>query len=265
MASGSERRCGSDGGPRAGVGARSFVAAGAFDPPAVTARPPERSSGSPVGEEPESDDGTRWLDEEEQVVWRRFLEAVQALLGTLGAQLERDAGLSHARYEILARLSEADGAAMRMSDLAAAALFSRSRLSHAVARLELAGLVRRESCPTDGRGAIAILTPAGRDRLAEAAPGHVRTVRAQLFDRLSRAQVAELHRICDALCSPGGASGPLASGGLASREDLLAAGSTEAASRPASRFRATVSRRPAPVGTRPGAGGGRTLDPTVAP
>lgn len=139
-------------------------------------------------------------------MWRRFLETVQALLGALGAQLERDAGLSHAHYEILVRLSEAEGAAMRMSDLAAAALFSRSRISHAVARLELAGLVRREGCPTDGRGAIAILTPAGRDRLAEAAPGHVRAVRAQLFDRLSPAQVAELRRICDALCRPAEAS-----------------------------------------------------------
>jgi DNA-binding MarR family transcriptional regulator len=205
----------------------------------------------------------RWLDEEEQVVWRRFLETVQALLGTLGSQLERDAGLSHAHYEILVRLSEADGAAMRMSDLAAAALFSRSRVSHAVARLELAGLVRREECPTDGRGAIAVLTPAGWHRLAEAAPGHVRTVRAQLFDRLSAAQVAELHRICEALSTPTERSESPTPDRPAGEEGPTATPRPEKSTSSVTQARASVERDP---GREPAAQGpDRALASTVGP
>ena len=142
---------------------------------------------------------TRWLDDEEQATWRAFLAASRALMDTLDRELQRDAGMPHAYYEILVRLSEAPDHSLRMSDLADAAGASRSRLSHAVARLEEAGWVRREDCPTDRRGQLAVLTDAGLATLAAAAPGHVEGVRTHLFDVLTPAQVAELRRISEAV------------------------------------------------------------------
>ena len=142
---------------------------------------------------------TRWLDQDEQRAWRAFLEASQLLFERLDRQLQREAGLSHADYEILARLSEADGQRLRMSELASSTLCSRSRLSHAVARLERDGMVRRQSCPSDGRGTFAVLTPKGHDALACAAPAHVEEVRRHVFDHLSAAQIDELHRISNAI------------------------------------------------------------------
>ncbi|MFC4021987.1 MarR family winged helix-turn-helix transcriptional regulator [Micromonospora sp. GCM10011542] len=142
---------------------------------------------------------TRWLDSDEQRTWRAFLTASRALMDTLDRELQRDAGMPHAYYEILVRLSEAPGRRLRMSELAEAAGSSRSRLSHAVARLEAAGWVRREECPTDRRGQVALLTDAGFATLAAAAPGHVEGVRRHLFDALSPAQVDQLRRISETL------------------------------------------------------------------
>ncbi|MFG3701771.1 MarR family winged helix-turn-helix transcriptional regulator [Micromonospora sp. NPDC047620] len=142
---------------------------------------------------------TRWLDPDEQRTWRAFLTASRALMETLDRELQHDAGMPHAYYEILVRLSEAPERRLRMSDLAEASGSSRSRLSHAVARLEAAGWVRREECPSDRRGQIAVLTDEGFATLAAAAPGHVEGVRRHLFDALSPAQVDQLRRISEAL------------------------------------------------------------------
>jgi DNA-binding MarR family transcriptional regulator len=141
----------------------------------------------------------RWLTSDEQRTWRAFLGATQLLFDRLDRDLQRDAGMPHAYYEILVILSEAPGRTLRMSDLADRTRSSRSRLSHAVARLEERGWVRREDCPTDRRGSFAILTDEGFGVLAAAAPGHVDTVRRALFDRLSPEQVAELTRISQAV------------------------------------------------------------------
>ncbi|MEU7848431.1 MarR family transcriptional regulator [Micromonospora parva] len=142
---------------------------------------------------------TRWLDPDEQRTWRAYLTASRVLMDTLDRELQRDAGMPHAYYEILVQLSEAPGRQLRMSQLAQAAGSSRSRLSHAVARLESAGWVRREDCPTDRRGQIALLTDEGFATLAAAAPGHVEGVRRHLFDALSPAQVDQLRRISETL------------------------------------------------------------------
>lgn len=142
---------------------------------------------------------TRWLSPQEQRTWRDFLTANRLLFERLDRQLSVDSGMPHAYYEILVRLSEADGWALRMSQLAGCAASSRSRLSHAVARLEEAGWVCRSSCPTDRRGAIATLTEQGYAALAAAAPGHVETVRCNLFDQLSEQQVRALGEISTAL------------------------------------------------------------------
>ncbi|WP_410821587.1 MarR family winged helix-turn-helix transcriptional regulator [Micromonospora sp. 050-3] len=142
---------------------------------------------------------TRWLDPDEQRTWRAYLTASRVLMDTLDRELQREAGMPHAYYEILVQLSEAPGRQLRMSQLAQAAGSSRSRLSHAVARLEAAGWVRREDCPTDRRGQVALLTDEGFAVLAAAAPGHVEGVRRHLFDALSPAQVDQLRRISETL------------------------------------------------------------------
>jgi DNA-binding MarR family transcriptional regulator len=142
---------------------------------------------------------TRWLNDEEQRTWRAFLHASRALWDTLDRELQRDAGMPHAYYEILVRLSEAPNRMLRMSDLAQATSSSRSRLSHAVARLEEYGWVRREDCPTDRRGQLAVLTEQGFQVLADAAHGHVEGVRTHLFDQLTPEQVAQLRQISEAM------------------------------------------------------------------
>ena len=107
--------------------------------------------------------------------------------------------MPHAYYQILAMLSEVADRRLRMSDLAAITQSSQSRLSHAVSRLERNGWVRREPCPEDRRSTYAILTDEGFAALAAAAPGHVRTVREHLFDRLTCEQVGQLRAICAAV------------------------------------------------------------------
>ena len=152
----------------------------------------------------------RWLNAEEQAAWRSFLAGCRALFSTVDAQLLRDAGMPLAFYEILVRLSEAPGRALRMSQLAEAASASKSRASHAVARLEERGWVRRVDCPTDRRGQVAELTDEGYAVLAASAPGHVEQVRASLFDGLTAEQVAHLKAIGDVMAAACGGH-PIAS------------------------------------------------------
>ncbi len=121
------------------------------------------------------------------------------LFDALDRQLQRDAGIPHTYYEILVRLSEAPDRQLRMSVLADAARSSRSRLSHAVARLEERGWVRRFECATDKRGQVAELTDAGFAALAAAAPGHVAAVRANMIGLLSPEQVSQLEQIAGAM------------------------------------------------------------------
>ncbi|MGY1630884.1 MarR family winged helix-turn-helix transcriptional regulator [Geodermatophilus sp. SYSU D01186] len=133
-----------------------------------------------------------WLDEEQQRTWRAWLTAAELVPRVLDAQLQRDAGISHAAYVVLAMLSEAPGRSRRMSDLARRANQSQSRLSHTVARLEERGWVRRERSADDGRGNLAVLTDAGWDVVRSVAPGHVDAVRAALFEPLTREQTRAL-------------------------------------------------------------------------
>ena len=139
--------------------------------------------------------GPRWLSDEEQCAWRAFLAAIQLLTDELDRELQRDADMPHTYYEILVALSEAPDRALRMSQLAERCWSSRSRLSHAVSRLEEAGWVRREACPTDKRGALAVLTDQGFSALEAAAPGHVEAVRRAVFDVLTPDQVRQLGEI----------------------------------------------------------------------
>jgi DNA-binding MarR family transcriptional regulator len=144
---------------------------------------------------------TRWLSTDQQHAWRAFVTATQRLFTAVDGQLQKEAGIPLGYYEILVRLSEAPGRALRMSQLAEAATSSKSRLSHAVARLEERGWVERLDCPTDRRGQVAQLTDAGFEALSAAAPGHVEQVRRSLFDHLSAAQVEQLAAISQAIAA----------------------------------------------------------------
>ncbi|WP_017587758.1 MarR family winged helix-turn-helix transcriptional regulator [Nocardiopsis ganjiahuensis] len=144
---------------------------------------------------------TRWLDDGEQQAWRAFLMAVNLLDGALDRQLRHDSGLPHAYYQILAMLSEAPKRELTMTALARLLRSSPSRLSHAAARLEGEGMIRRFKRPGDRRTTIVELTPAGLKVLEAAAPGHVHEVRRVLFDTLSREQVAQLREISESMLS----------------------------------------------------------------
>ncbi|MFJ5079922.1 MarR family winged helix-turn-helix transcriptional regulator [Streptomyces sp. NPDC088553] len=137
----------------------------------------------------------RWLTDEEQHVWRAYLHATTLLEDHLDRQLQRDAGMPHIYYGLLVQLSQAPRRRLRMTELARSAKITRSRLSHAIARLEKNGWVRRENCPSDKRGQFARLTDEGMEVLRQNAPGHVAAVRQALFDRLSPDQVTQLGAI----------------------------------------------------------------------
>jgi DNA-binding MarR family transcriptional regulator len=182
---------------------------------------------------------TRWLTAEEQRTWRLFLTATQTLFSTVEAQLQRESGIPHGYYEILVRLSEAPGRALRMSQLAEASTSSKSRLSHAVARLEERGWVERLDCPTDRRGQVAQLTAAGFAALEAAAPGHVEQVRRSLFDILTMERLAQLTAICEAISTTadsaiGPSAGCLLGCGTADDDEADADGAVISAAGPSS-------------------------------
>ncbi|CNE05733.1 MarR family transcriptional regulator [Mycobacterium tuberculosis] len=144
---------------------------------------------------------TRWLDDEEQETWRAFLWTSRLLNEALDRQLQRDSGMPHAYYMILAMLSEAPGRALTMTALAEIVHSSPSRLSHAVNRLEEAGWVSRYKHDGDRRTTIAQLTDEGHAVLEKAAPGHVTEVRRHLFDPLTRDQMLQFRDTLHALLS----------------------------------------------------------------
>ncbi|MER8086167.1 MULTISPECIES: MarR family transcriptional regulator [unclassified Streptomyces] len=137
----------------------------------------------------------RWLSDEEQRVWRAYLHATTLMEDHLDRQLQRDAGMPHIYYGLLVQLSQAPRRRKRMTELAKDAKITRSRLSHAVARLEKSGWVRREDCPSDKRGQNAVLTDDGYEMLRRSAPGHVSAVRQAMFDRLTPEQMRSLGEI----------------------------------------------------------------------
>ena len=137
----------------------------------------------------------RWLTEEEQASWLAFAGLIMKLPAALDAQLQRDAGITHFEYLVLAGLSMAPDRTLRMSELAGFVSGSLSRLSHVVTRLERRGWVRREPCPADGRYTNAVLTEAGWDKVVATAPGHVDAVRHLVIDTLSAGQLRQLRDI----------------------------------------------------------------------
>ncbi|MEU1808569.1 MarR family winged helix-turn-helix transcriptional regulator [Micromonospora aurantiaca (nom. illeg.)] len=137
-------------------------------------------------------DEPRWLDEQEDRAWRGYRRMRRLLDLELARELMQDAGLSEPDYDVLSDLSETPEQRLRLSELADRMLWSRSRLSHHISRMQQRGLVTREECATDGRGSVVVLTPAGRRAVEAAAPGHVAAVRRHLIDRLTPAEVSAL-------------------------------------------------------------------------
>ena len=142
-------------------------------------------------------DEVEWLNEEQLDSWITLAGLMFKLPGALDYQLQRDSGLTHFEYTVLAMLSDSPGRSLRMSNLAGAANGSLSRLSHVVKRLERRGFVQRRPSEDDGRITVATLTDTGFEELATAAPGHVATVRKFVIDVLSPEQLRELKVISE--------------------------------------------------------------------
>ncbi len=143
--------------------------------------------------------GTRWLDDEEQEAWRTYLYGSRVLLDSLDRHLQREAGMPHTYYGILAALSEAPERSLTMTQLAELTRASPSKVSHAMNRLEDRGWVRRRRCSSNARQILGTLTDQGYDILVEAAPRLVSQVRNALFDVLSPGQVTQLRDIFHAV------------------------------------------------------------------
>ncbi len=150
---------------------------------------------------------TAWLDETEMHAWQGFLRASIRLLERLDAELEGHA-ISLADYEILVHLSAAPSGELRMTELAARTLVSRSGLTRRLDRLVHAGLVVRRSCPTDRRGVLAVLTDTGRQRLEQAAPTHVEGVRRHFLSPLQGHDLGLLAKGLDAVVESSEAPAP---------------------------------------------------------
>jgi DNA-binding MarR family transcriptional regulator len=151
-----------------------------------------------VDESPQTAE-TPWLEGDEARAWRGYLLMSRLLFAELGRGLSRDANLSHADYEVLVVLSETPGHRLRMNELAARLVWEKSRLSHQITRMQQRGLVEREGCLSDARGAFVVLTDAGLAAITSAAPAHVRDVRRNFFDLLSPEQVESLATMTEAV------------------------------------------------------------------
>lgn len=142
-------------------------------------------------------DEPRWLDEAEERAWRGYMRMRTLLNAQIVRDLGRDAGLSEPDYDVLSTLSEIEGRRWRLQELAAHMAWSKSRLSHHITRMERRGLVTRQECGSDGRGAFVALTDAGVRAIEAAAPGHVASVRHHFIDRLSPEQLDALAGIAE--------------------------------------------------------------------
>jgi DNA-binding MarR family transcriptional regulator len=141
----------------------------------------------------------RWLTAAEQRAWRGYIAMQAQLHAELGRHLQTDSDLSLSDFSVLVQLTDTTEGRVRIFELARALQWEKSRLSHHLARMHKRGLVAREECRSDARGAFIVLTAAGREAIEKAAPKHVETVRRLVFDTLTPDQVEALcaisHRI----------------------------------------------------------------------
>jgi len=138
---------------------------------------------------------SRWLTEEEQRAWRGLLRMTAQLNARMNRQLQDEYGISLADYEVLVALSEAPGGRLRVFEVADALAWEQSRVSHQLARMQRRGLIAREDCATDARGAFAVLAEAGRAAIERAAPAHAELVRQLVFDGLGHDDLSALTEV----------------------------------------------------------------------
>jgi DNA-binding MarR family transcriptional regulator len=143
----------------------------------------------------------KWLNEGEARAWRGY-RRMRALLDLqIKRDLAGDSGLSDADYDVLSNLSETEEQRLRLNDLAAQMLWSSSRLSHQISRMQKRGLVTRESHSSDARGAVIVLTESGWKEIRRAAPLHIESVRRHFIDLLDRTQLEILGDVSDTIVS----------------------------------------------------------------
>lgn len=142
-------------------------------------------------------DEAPWLSAEDERLWRRWLRLNALLPGALHHELQTDAGLSLPDFDVLVQLTDSPEGRVRVNDLARALNWERSRVSHHVTRMERRGLVQRQECRDDGRGAFVVLTEDGRAAIESAAPAHVRTVRSLVFDALTPTETEVMATVVD--------------------------------------------------------------------
>lgn len=144
------------------------------------------------------------LSATEERAWRALVRAHACLVKRLDAQLEAEHGLPLTSYEVLVRLTKADGGKMRMHDIASSVLLSRSGLTRLVDRLERDGLVDRCSCENDARGAYAVITDAGRGKVSAARASHLEGIHALFVAHYTEAELELLGPLLERLLPPGG-------------------------------------------------------------
>ncbi|MCC9204068.1 MarR family winged helix-turn-helix transcriptional regulator [Arthrobacter sp. zg-Y769] len=142
-----------------------------------------------------TEDAPRWLSAPERQAWLALYAVSGLLPAALDADLFRRARITLFDYHVLAMVSEAEGRALPMSELAARSNASLSRLSHVVKKLEQRGWMSRTPSPTDARVTTAALTDEGMAALEALAPEHVESVRKAVFDCLTEKDVADLERV----------------------------------------------------------------------
>ena len=133
--------------------------------------------------------------------WRRFIETSERMRAVIGSRLQTDSGLSTGDYSVLLSLTESPDNRVRSSELATQVGWERSRLSHHLGRMEQRGLIRREECLTDNRGAEACLTAAGADAFRRASAPHLHAVQELFVSALSPEQLDAVAEISAALSS----------------------------------------------------------------
>ncbi|MFC8623762.1 MarR family winged helix-turn-helix transcriptional regulator [Streptomyces anulatus] len=137
-----------------------------------------------------------WLNPEQQTAWDSFIRMQEKLIGRLSRQVQADSRMSPSDYIVLAKLTEAGGR-MRFMDLTKLVEWEKSRMSHQVGRMAKRGLVTKEDCPDDGRGAFIVATPAGRKAIEDAAPLHVEHVRRLFIEALTQEELDSLSHIAN--------------------------------------------------------------------
>ena len=135
---------------------------------------------------------TPWLDDVEQRAWRAFLRTHARVLAQLARELQLASELSLADYDVLVRLTEAPGTALRPAELAERLQWERSRLSHQLNRMERRGLVHKQDHPVDGRGLVIQATDHGMRAIGDAAPGHAAAVRRLFLANIPASELKPL-------------------------------------------------------------------------